>query len=248
MTDNAYLLTTTSIPTVTEDDLRAFHATHFPGARPPPAFFADPAYLASVTAREDDGLGYYPDGVKRTITDEQIAMFRHSEIQALLKERRREQERRENNSDDEVEADRLVTRTEEPKGFVVTYGQTKNRKRGQVVSTFDAPGDISTDVQGRNSKKRKPDQDRMDSRSTRERPTHRRLAREQDELKAASVSLDYDDEEVAVPPARSPGLPGNSYESSAKDKGKTTATPRTSGSLKTFHWPLIGRTDISMYD
>lgn len=32
---------------------------------------------------EDDGLGYYPDGVKRTLTDEQIAIFRHSEIEAL---------------------------------------------------------------------------------------------------------------------------------------------------------------------
>ncbi|KAI0006509.1 hypothetical protein F4779DRAFT_620524 [Xylariaceae sp. FL0662B] len=32
---------------------------------------------------EDDGLGYYSDGVKRTLTDEQIAIFRHSEIEAL---------------------------------------------------------------------------------------------------------------------------------------------------------------------
>ena len=36
---------------------------------------------------EDDGLGYYPDGVKRTLTDEQIAMFRASEIYALIRER-----------------------------------------------------------------------------------------------------------------------------------------------------------------
>jgi hypothetical protein len=32
---------------------------------------------------EDDNLGYYPDGVKRTLTDVQIAIFRHSEIQEL---------------------------------------------------------------------------------------------------------------------------------------------------------------------
>lgn len=32
---------------------------------------------------EDDGLGYYDDGVKRTLTDEQIAMFRHSELESL---------------------------------------------------------------------------------------------------------------------------------------------------------------------
>lgn len=37
---------------------------------------------------EDDGLGYYPDGVKRKLTDEQIAIFRHSEVQTLLRERR----------------------------------------------------------------------------------------------------------------------------------------------------------------
>lgn len=37
---------------------------------------------------EDDGLGYYSDGTKRTITDEQIAMFRHSEIHAILRKRR----------------------------------------------------------------------------------------------------------------------------------------------------------------
>jgi hypothetical protein len=38
---------------------------------------------------DDDGLGYYPDGVKRTLTDEQIEIFRHSELEAL----RRAQER-----------------------------------------------------------------------------------------------------------------------------------------------------------
>lgn len=42
---------------------------------------------------DDDGLGYYADGIKRTLTDEQIAMFRHSEIQSLLRERRLVRER-----------------------------------------------------------------------------------------------------------------------------------------------------------
>ncbi|KAI0103519.1 hypothetical protein F4814DRAFT_452867 [Daldinia grandis] len=37
----------------------------------------------------DDGLGYYPDGVKRTLTDEQIAIFRHSEIEALRRAKTR---------------------------------------------------------------------------------------------------------------------------------------------------------------
>ncbi|KHN96719.1 uncharacterized protein MAM_05275 [Metarhizium album ARSEF 1941] len=37
----------------------------------------------------DDGLGYYEDGVKRTLTDEQIEIFRHSELRDL--DRRQEQ-------------------------------------------------------------------------------------------------------------------------------------------------------------
>ena len=40
-----------------------------------------------------DTLGYYPDGVKRTLTDAQIAMFRHSEIEALRREQRHAQEK-----------------------------------------------------------------------------------------------------------------------------------------------------------
>ena len=43
--------------------------------------------------QDDDGLGYYEDGMKRTLTDEQIAIFRHSEIQALLRDRRNAYER-----------------------------------------------------------------------------------------------------------------------------------------------------------
>lgn len=36
---------------------------------------------------DEDGLGYYSDGVKRTLTDEQIAIFRHSEIENLRREK-----------------------------------------------------------------------------------------------------------------------------------------------------------------
>ncbi len=39
-------------------------------------------------APKDDGLGRYHDGVERTLTDDQVKMFRHSEIQRLLSERR----------------------------------------------------------------------------------------------------------------------------------------------------------------
>jgi len=49
--------------------------------------------LDEVGVQSDDTLGYYQDGEKRTLTDAQIAMFRHSEIQALLREQRHDREK-----------------------------------------------------------------------------------------------------------------------------------------------------------
>jgi hypothetical protein len=69
------------LPTITEDDLRTFHLKHFP-ATPLPQSFAS---TQDRDQEQEDELGYYPDGTKRTLTDDQIAMFRHSEIQQLLK-------------------------------------------------------------------------------------------------------------------------------------------------------------------
>ncbi|EFQ85340.1 hypothetical protein CFE70_001268 [Pyrenophora teres f. teres 0-1] len=77
---------------VTIDDLRAFHAKHFPHAPAPEHILYGVEPEAQVAEEyydeADDGLGYYPDDTKRTLTDEQIAMFRHSEIQAILRKRR----------------------------------------------------------------------------------------------------------------------------------------------------------------
>lgn len=38
--------------------------------------------------KEGDDLGYYDDGVKRTLTDEQIEMFRHSELEQVARAER----------------------------------------------------------------------------------------------------------------------------------------------------------------
>lgn len=48
---------------------------------------------------DDDNLGWYHDGVKRTLTHEQVAMFRHSEIQRLLQQRRLNADRAVRHSD-----------------------------------------------------------------------------------------------------------------------------------------------------
>ncbi|KAI4212399.1 MAG: hypothetical protein LQ351_004831 [Letrouitia transgressa] len=49
---------------------------------------------------DEDGLGYYPDGVKRTLADDQIAMFRRSEINALLRKRQLQREKEKADADD----------------------------------------------------------------------------------------------------------------------------------------------------
>ncbi|KAI5815427.1 hypothetical protein BZA77DRAFT_75417 [Pyronema omphalodes] len=88
------------IPTVTPEDLAAFHHTHLCptssaacstlcGTNAAGATGDDYYEYYDEEAYEDDGLGYYPDGAKRTLTDVQIAIFRNSEVQELLKAKRR---------------------------------------------------------------------------------------------------------------------------------------------------------------
>ncbi|EXJ57143.1 hypothetical protein A1O7_07488 [Cladophialophora yegresii CBS 114405] len=95
--------------------LRAFHAAHFPG-QPIPQLTttqhqveaqSEPDQLPDI---DHDGLGYYDDGAKRTLTDEQIKMFRHSEIQRLLNERRAAREKDETRMDMEAGRGSSVTR------------------------------------------------------------------------------------------------------------------------------------------
>ncbi|RJE23329.1 hypothetical protein PHISCL_04315 [Aspergillus sclerotialis] len=94
-------MTSIQIPTVTIEDLQAFQAEHFPSQTQHTPTFQD-AYDETEFAEDgDDDLGYYPDGVKRTLTDEQIRIFRHSEIHSLLRER---QVRAENKAFDESES------------------------------------------------------------------------------------------------------------------------------------------------
>ncbi|KAM0305459.1 hypothetical protein ACHAPM_001839 [Fusarium culmorum] len=80
-----------------KDDLFAFHEAHFSQAAlasfgsdfieaPSQDHSQDDATVDAWDGK-DDGLGYYPDGVKRTLTDEQIEIFRHSELEALRKEK-----------------------------------------------------------------------------------------------------------------------------------------------------------------
>ncbi|KAK5112460.1 hypothetical protein LTR62_004216 [Meristemomyces frigidus] len=84
----------TQTQSITEDDLLAFQFSHFDDDTKPEQWFVD-ANTALNTGHTnenepgaEDRFGYYTDGTKRTLTDEQIALFRHSEVQRLLRERR----------------------------------------------------------------------------------------------------------------------------------------------------------------
>ncbi|KAI1649984.1 uncharacterized protein F4817DRAFT_329352 [Daldinia loculata] len=92
------------VPEVSQEEISSFHDAHFSLAatklfnaqffRPENAqdeqdenqYYEE---YEEYYEEEDDGLGYYPDGVKRTLTDEQIAIFRHSEIEALRRAKTR---------------------------------------------------------------------------------------------------------------------------------------------------------------
>jgi hypothetical protein len=79
-----------ALPEISQTDLESFHAAHFSGASTThfTQQFLGPVEEEYFEEVEDDGLGHYDDGVKRTLTDEQIAIFRHSEIHAILRDRR----------------------------------------------------------------------------------------------------------------------------------------------------------------
>ncbi|KAF1992068.1 hypothetical protein K402DRAFT_416548 [Aulographum hederae CBS 113979] len=70
------------VPDITEAHLKVFHHRHFPDSFTPTLSFSG----------DDGGLGYYTDGVKRTLTDEDVAWYRQHEITSLLRERRQNEQ------------------------------------------------------------------------------------------------------------------------------------------------------------
>ena len=130
------------------------------------------------------------------MTDEQIALFRHSEIQALLRERRHREEALEQDVDGSAEAaDRTATQ------------QTLKRKLSeQATSEFRQPSNSKKKRKKRPSKRAAdgpPEYEDSNERSLRtinretgtgeeeEDFTPRREAREQDEVTSQYVELDY---------------------------------------------------------
>lgn len=157
-----------------QDDLLEFHARHFPTSQAPTTLLVQPQPTQETDLEEDDGLGFYPDGINRTLTDDQIAIFRHSEIQSLLRERRQREEAAADRAEDgEIDASPEV----EAVSSIISPDAVLTPQSDQATSAL--PG---------NSKKRK----RKKQQASVEQPwTSRRVARELDVNTSQNVELDY---------------------------------------------------------
>lgn len=152
-------------------------------------------------------MGYYPDGTKRTLTDEQIAIFRHSEIQDLIKRHDREIAR-------EDYPERSSTRPTKPgseaerllkSAPVSTDPQQDNKEPGTSKDNINSearsfPKDMDGHGLSRRGQKRKHDSKairknnkpkREEFKAEGESRTYRRICRELDEHKSESIDLDY---------------------------------------------------------
>ncbi|KAF0318107.1 hypothetical protein GQ607_014608 [Colletotrichum asianum] len=130
-----------AVPNISNDELTSFFESHFSDAALKgfkSDFFSPEKHAGDESAayddeeyyeEEDDGLGYYPDGVKRTLTDEQIAMFRHSEIEALRKEKEKAEERRSAASQADLEAGEVGDNDSAKEAATPQPPKPKNKKK-----------------------------------------------------------------------------------------------------------------------
>ncbi|KAL4738961.1 hypothetical protein BDV11DRAFT_205475 [Aspergillus similis] len=185
------------IPAVRLEDLQAFQAKHFPATVKPlqsPSHPTHDAYNENFYAgeedadHEDDDLGYYPDGVKRTLTDEQIRIFRHSEIHSLLRERQIKQE------NEEYER-RLGGKTEpQPQAKAQVHASPGENRDGGISAP---PKNVANAAAGR-----KRSADKIGSDAGAGEPVPKRKS-PSDSGAPCDVHLDYNEESVDAPTAAS---------------------------------------------
>ncbi|KAH0292313.1 hypothetical protein M436DRAFT_78940 [Aureobasidium namibiae CBS 147.97] len=227
------------IPQVTEHDLRLFHDKHFASLSAGASNRHRDAHVDLEENYGDDGLGYYPDGVKRTLTDDQIAMFRHSEIQALLRERRRRRENSEGGTSHDASKESI-----QPVGDTRSPATADDTDRQRSASTSGSQG----------VGKRKWQRFIDSSESNPEHLTHRRIARELDEQKASSIDLAYGDDEDSTYPAatekRSNAVSDapDRREQVTYDEPASVLSASGSSNNPKFMWPTLGAKDGSSGD
>lgn len=199
-----------------------------------------------ASGEEDDRLGYYPDGVKRTLTDDQIAMFRHSEIYAIIRER---QVRREN-----ADVESNETWTPSPKSGsaapVEQYTVAKKVSNGDSDEEEEYARFLQAEqkaMQDEAMRRKKRKRSNADGDLERERmPTMRRIAREMDEAWADNTVLDYGEGDAPTGKAASQeqglgamnGRKSVSYEDESVRNAPPEQPPVREG--RKIWWPVIG--------
>ncbi|KAI1334390.1 hypothetical protein F5Y15DRAFT_291660 [Xylariaceae sp. FL0016] len=144
------------VPEVTQTEIDSFHETHFGSnalhcfqdqfLRPEDGEKDDEQYEDHYNEADEDDLGYYPDGVKRTLTDEQIAIFRHSELEGLRRADARI-------SKHKVESATLFQEAKEQDAVTSTHEEATNnveeseheRKARDGVAEASEDGEIETE-------------------------------------------------------------------------------------------------------
>lgn len=221
-------------------DLEAFRARIFNDV---PELKTSTKAEANDAFESDDGLGYYADGVKRTLTDEQIAMFRNSEIYALLRERQVKQENKDAGFADEP-AD-LVSKAEP-----LSAAQQVFEERMENVSDSDDEAEYTAflaaeqkQIQDEATKnKRKRGIDGFGDERNRTHST-RRTTREMDAMGAEETVLDYGDSPQDAADASTMhrdelnGRKRSKYDHDAKSL-ESARKPAVEG--RKIWWPTIG--------
>ncbi|KAL2143512.1 hypothetical protein VTI28DRAFT_10368 [Corynascus sepedonium] len=160
--------TSLKVPQISQAEMVAFHDAHFSKFATDhfQAHFLRPDHQPAETTtynwpdgdeeyyeeeEEDDGLGYYPDGVKRTLTDEQIAIFRHSELEALRRARETSSTKKTTNMNSEEDAAHEMSEEGEVSSATpsVTAKKSKKRKRGKSKKKANNAGEEPIDLRKR---------------------------------------------------------------------------------------------------
>ena len=183
---------------------------------------------------EDDDLGYYPDGVKRTLTDDQIAIFRHSEVYSIVRKRQLLKESEEADLDERSEGEVSA----------VDDGNTN----GAFSERVPAPPRIRKDTNAATTsvnprtKRKRPAYSDVDDGYEREHPS-RRIIRELDDVKVDVEVLDYGGEpSVAtdtLEPRSQPAavLPASKLSSAGPAHAPISGQPAKEG--KKIWWPSL---------
>lgn len=124
-----------------QEDLQKFQANHFGAST---SLVGHPGPLQSDLVEEhvesydqDDNLGYYKDGTKRTLTHEQIQIFRHSEIHALLRERER---LREEEAEEQSDAEEIQHKPADSVRISKDDGDTQNEPADNALKRKSVEG------------------------------------------------------------------------------------------------------------